>query len=97
MPYISPYKRRILQVEKPVECGELNYELTRLLTAYIETRGLTYQVINDIVGALEGAKLEFYRRIAVPYEDSKIQENGDVYIPVEEWNAVKSLLKETNA
>jgi hypothetical protein len=41
--------------------------------------GLSYQTINDIVGALEGAKLEFYRRVAVPYEDKKIIENGDVF------------------
>ena len=38
-----------------------------------------YQAINDIVGAVEGAKLEFVRRIVNPYEDKKIKENGDVY------------------
>lgn len=32
-----------------------------------------------MVGALECAKLELYRRIAIPYEEQKIQENGDVY------------------
>lgn len=31
------------------------------------------------MGAVEGAKTEFYRRIAVPYEEKKIRENGDVY------------------
>jgi len=40
---------------------------------------LNYQTINDIIGALEGAKLEFYRRIAIPYENAKLTENGDVY------------------
>ena len=29
--------------------------------------------------ALEGAKLEFYRRIVAPYEELKIKENGEVY------------------
>ncbi len=28
---------------------------------------------------LETAKLEFYRRVAGPYEDAKISENGEVY------------------
>jgi hypothetical protein len=28
-----------------------------------------------------GAKMEAYRRIAVPYEDSKISANGDVFPP----------------
>lgn len=34
--------------------------------------------INDCIGACEGAKLEFYRRVASPYEDVKIKQNGDV-------------------
>ena len=28
---------------------------------------------------LECAKLELYRRVAAPYEDEKIDQNGDVY------------------
>lgn len=59
--------------------GELNYLFTITLQEYVENKGLSYQTINDIVGALEGAKLEFYRRVAAPYEDTKIKENGDVY------------------
>ena len=35
--------------------------------------------LNAIIGALECAKLELYRRVAAPYEDDKIIENGDVY------------------
>jgi hypothetical protein len=38
-----------------------------------------YRRINEVMGALECAKQEFYRRVAVPYEDKKIKENGDVY------------------
>ncbi len=59
--------------------GELNFLFTGLLNQYIQNKSLSYQTINDILGALEGAKLEFYRRIAVPYETTKITENGDVY------------------
>lgn len=59
--------------------GELNYAITSVVKAYMLDHGLSYRVINDIIGALEGAKLEFYRRIAAPYEDTKIKENGDVY------------------
>tara|TARA_Y100000296_G_C5178378_1_gene261563 strand:+ start:2143 stop:2556 length:414 start_codon:yes stop_codon:yes gene_type:complete len=32
-----------------------------------------------ILGAVECAKLELYRRAVVPYEKKKIKENGDVY------------------
>jgi len=58
--------------------GELNYCFTIIAQAYLKSKGLNYQHINDIVGALEGAKMEFYRRIAAKYEDEKIELNGDV-------------------
>jgi hypothetical protein len=59
--------------------GELNFVFTDAITDYLFDNGISYQSINDVLGALEGAKLEFYRRIAVPYEEKKLQENGDVY------------------
>jgi hypothetical protein len=34
---------------------------------------------NDVIGALECCKLELYRRMVAPYENTKIKENGDVY------------------
>jgi hypothetical protein len=36
--------------------------------------------MNDIIGVLEAAKTEFYRRIIAPYEDIKIQDNGDMEV-----------------
>ena len=33
-----------------------------------------------MIGALESAKLELYRRSIALYEDTKIKENGDVEI-----------------
>lgn len=59
--------------------GELNYVVTLSIKNYMENKGLSYQTINDIIGALDGASKEFYRRVAAPYEDKKIEENGDVY------------------
>jgi len=81
MPYIKQKQRDSLNVNAPhaETAGELNYCVTQLIIHYIELNGLEYQTINDIVGALEGAKLEFYRRVAAPYENVKIKENGDVY------------------
>jgi hypothetical protein len=85
MPYIAQKLRDALvdrehaadtEINTP---GELNFVLTAVIREYLHQHKTCYQTINDIIGALEGAKLEFYRRIAVPYEDSKIQENGDVY------------------
>lgn len=59
-------------------CGELNYVVTRLAHIYLREHGERYQNYNDIIGALEGAKLELYRRKVAPYEDLKIKSNGDV-------------------
>ena len=59
--------------------GDLNYLITRMILRYQEQRGLSYKTINDIVGALEGAKQEYYRRVAIPYENIKIAQNGDAY------------------
>lgn len=60
-------------------CGELNYIFTIIAHSYIKRKGLRYQNINDVLGALDGASKEFYRRVAAPYEDKKIEENGDVW------------------
>ena len=46
--------------------------------AFDFTQESNYQAINDIIGALESAKLEFYRRPVAIYEDKKIIENGDI-------------------
>lgn len=80
MPYINAERRiAILEgAEFPSTAGELNYIFSKLAWEYFK-KNRNYQGINDIVGALEGAKAEFYRRVVVPYEDGKIAENGDVY------------------
>lgn len=86
MPYITQEKRE--EFRKVGEtghnpetrtAGELNYEITLKLLKHLQVNKLSYQTINDILGALEGAKQEFYHRIARPYEESKIRQNGDVY------------------
>lgn len=80
MPYIADAARKLIEnggrAESP---GELNFIITTAILTYAATHDRSYQTINDILGALEGAKLEFYRRVAVPYENSKIDTNGDVY------------------
>lgn len=83
MPYIKQSDREYMDVGRseftPVVPGGLNYQITCVIRTYVQVNGLSYQRINDVLGALEGAKLEFYRRVAVPYEELKMQENGDVY------------------
>ena len=87
LPYIKSENRKkyekslqvllgILKTLPPEEVdGELNYVVTKILK---EIYPLRYYHINKAIGVLECAKLEFYRRVAAPYEDIKIKESGDV-------------------
>lgn len=81
MPYIAPADRRRLEEGgKPETAGELNYAVTKVIDDYLVRKGgLRYTHLNEVVGALECAKLELYRRLAAPYEDTKRLESGDVY------------------
>lgn len=88
MPYIKQERRDELNThgqfapgDQPLTAGELNYAITVLLLQYWRQSGpANYQRINDIIGACEGAKVEFQRRIVGDYEDRKIIENGDCYL-----------------
>lgn len=80
MPYITEDRRdAVANGEVPQSAGELNYAISALLDEYVDEHGLSYSVIADIKAATEGAKLEFYRRVAAPYEDLKIEQNGEVF------------------
>ena len=59
--------------------GDLNAAFSILADAYMESKGMRYQNMSDVIGALEGAKMEFQRRVYTPYEQKKLEENGDVY------------------
>lgn len=79
MPYINQSARlTLLDGHPPLSAGELNYAITTLIKQYLSL-GVNYAAINEVIGVLECAKLELYRRIAAPYEDGKCKENGDVY------------------
>ena len=94
MPYINEKARKELDdcIENMVEClthgnnvtneeftvilGEINYSFSRILAKSMGK--ISYSKIAMITGVLENVKQEFYRRIASPYEDKKIVENGDI-------------------
>lgn len=82
MPYIKQERREEIGFKTdhldPQTPGDLNYLFTKISYNYLENVGESYSAYNAIVGALECAKLELYRRRVAPYEDKKIEENGDV-------------------
>lgn len=56
--------------------GDINYCFTRILCQLLGD--VSYSKIALATGVLENIKQEFYRRLASPYEDSKMINNGDI-------------------
>ena len=92
MPYISKDRRNeiylqtkhgngfdSLVIEEMNSAGDLQYAMAIMFKSYIERKGLNYQHCNDIMGALAGAQMEFYKEVVSKYENMKIEQNGGVY------------------
>lgn len=82
MPYITEGEKINFRdpYREPETVGQLVYVLTRSAVKFSKRDGaLRFVTIALVMGAFFCAALEFYRRVAAKYEDSKIQENGDVY------------------
>jgi len=80
---LSELKLAICGLRAAPTPGDMNYVITELLTGYAKDKAMSdgllpYKVINEVVGILECAKLEFYRRAAAPKEDQAIKDNGDI-------------------
>jgi hypothetical protein len=56
--------------------GRINYCFSRILM--IVMRDVSYAKVAMATGVLENIKQEFYERVARPYENRKIAENGDI-------------------
>ncbi len=59
------------------KAGDLNYAFSKIVWAVFDANP-SYATANELVGMLECVKQEFYRRKVAPYEEKKIQENGDL-------------------
>ena len=83
MPYID-WERRQKLLTNLTNCHmrsprELNYVITKIIQHYMFANEETYKQYNEIIGVLECVKMELYRRKIAPYEDEKIETNGDVW------------------
>jgi hypothetical protein len=60
--------------------GLLNYTCTRLALKVVRQRfgAMRYWLIAILTGTFKNIADEFYRRIAVPYENRQIEKSGDV-------------------
>ena len=59
--------------------GDLNYTICQLTGQLIlKTGGMGYTNVSNWIDGVHGAERELTRRLLNPYEDLKIEENGDV-------------------
>lgn len=85
-PYIDKETRSNLDnlEGEPNSPGELQYLIAKQIKKFLKrrtrlNRKIRYQDLNDVMGALAGAQMEFYRIKVEGYEDRKMEENGGVY------------------
>jgi Domain of unknown function (DUF6899) len=87
MPYIAQdnrkiYDSRLKDIVALVRSGsngpgDLNYCFSRIVWSIFDAAP-SYTAANTLLGVLEAVQKEFYRRKVVPYEDSKMIQNGDL-------------------
>ena len=84
MPYIKESRKsdfsfliREIVGRKP-SSGDLNYIISKIFQELVIESGQSYELYNSLIGVLECAKLELYRRKVSLYEDEKIKINGDI-------------------
>ncbi len=73
---IEPLVKQLLSLPLEKQDGGVNYAVTKLLKALYDKGN--YFTYNRSMGVLAALQQEWYRRFIAPYEDKKIQENGDV-------------------
>ena len=88
MPYIDPKARQLMDddiqmlrtwIKSP---GQLNYAISKLIHLYLQEGEVNYEInyasLNEVIGVLECAKLELYRKVVSKYEDKMKWSNGPV-------------------
>lgn len=79
MPHI-PEEQRIPQlVAHPETKGQFNYAITSLINDWLLVHPFEYDTLVDIAGGMDLASFEFKRLVVGPYEDTKIELNGNAY------------------
>ena len=69
--------KKSVDIDNIVSMGEVNYVISSIVWELFRSN-VSYKNGNNLMGALECAKLEFYRRQLGKYEDCKILENDDI-------------------
>ena len=77
--YLDDHDNRLINYGNINTPGELQYAMAVMFNEYVGRKGLNYQTLNDVMGAMSGADKEFYRLIVEPFEEIKMKINGGIY------------------
>ncbi len=72
---VNPLIDHIKSLDLEDQDGSINYAVTEMIKHVYPEKYFHY---NRALGVLSAIQLELYRHIIGPYEDKKIQENGDL-------------------
>lgn len=84
MPYIKKINRSKFNayldriVNNVTEPGELTYVIYKLMSEVATKNGICYDSLSRAKASGQDAVDEYYRRAVAPYEDKKLEENGDI-------------------
>lgn len=89
MPYISKERRKqicfkdsmgryCLNMDAIETGGDLNYCMYLLGLKFLKDKGKNYANCAEAMAAYTGSFQEFYRRQVAPYENRKVEQNGDI-------------------
>jgi hypothetical protein len=67
----------LLDLPPICSAGRLTYILSEVIVKYLIEKGITFQTIDEIKGALGETADEFHDRVHIPYEKMKKSVNGD--------------------
>lgn len=72
---LAPLIKHLKEMPMEDQDGSINYLVTKIIKQVYPQK---YFHMNRALGVLSAVSLELYRKVIGPYEDTKIEENGDV-------------------
>lgn len=86
MPYIDPNRAARLrengrksldEIEPNLSIGDVAWAISEDISGYCKQQGMSFAVLNSLVGALENVKAELRERLLEDYERTKRDAGGD--------------------
>ncbi len=102
MPYIKDkYKKEMVDPINNLfmfieSKGDLNYAICELVGKIIINSGISYTIISETIDTIHDVEMELRRRLLDPYEDIKLQKNGDVPSFITILNTMKEIKNNGN-